>query len=118
MESEIHKALDEVRALDAFDHPNIVRYNYAWVELPPKGWQRASDGNLLNSVCSTKNLIISDATAFLYIQMELCQSTLSEWLANNKERDLSRMKYWFKQIVSAVTYIHDMNKIHRDLKLR
>ncbi|GMR49811.1 hypothetical protein PMAYCL1PPCAC_20006, partial [Pristionchus mayeri] len=29
----------EVQAMAKFDHPGIVRYNNAWIEAPPPGWQ-------------------------------------------------------------------------------
>ncbi|KAF8372784.1 hypothetical protein PRIPAC_79213 [Pristionchus pacificus] len=32
-------------------------------------------------------------------------------------RSLSRMKSWFKQIVSAVAYIHEKKQFHRDMKI-
>lgn len=51
---------------------------------------------------------------------KLCKSTLSQWLSDsaNKERDLDKMKSWFKQLLSAVAYIHNQGMIHRDLKVR
>ncbi|GMS82339.1 hypothetical protein PENTCL1PPCAC_4514, partial [Pristionchus entomophagus] len=45
--------------------------------------------------------------------------SLFDWLNDNHDpasRDLFRMKKWFKQMVSAVEYIHSKNLIHRDLK--
>ncbi|KAF8364031.1 hypothetical protein PRIPAC_90954 [Pristionchus pacificus] len=50
--------------------------------------------------------------------MELCEYSLAEWLRRQgtAERDLPRMIGWFKQMVTAVAYIHDHGLIHRDLK--
>ncbi|GMT01773.1 hypothetical protein PENTCL1PPCAC_23947, partial [Pristionchus entomophagus] len=57
-----------------------------------------------------------DDCVFIYIQMELCKQTLHDWLYSNDERDWNRSKTWFKQLVSAVAYLHEKKKIHRDLK--
>ncbi|GMS85742.1 hypothetical protein PENTCL1PPCAC_7917, partial [Pristionchus entomophagus] len=60
-----------------------------------------------------------DDSVFIYVQMELCNYSLSYWLNENKNpssRDLPRMMRWFKQLVQAVGYIHSKNMIHCDLK--
>ncbi|KYB29822.1 Eukaryotic translation initiation factor 2-alpha kinase-like protein [Tribolium castaneum] len=58
-----------------------------------------------------------DPPTFLYIQMQLCQrQSLKEWLVENKERPFADVLQIFKQIVSAVEYVHMHGLIHRDLK--
>ena len=37
------KIVQEVRALANLQHPGIVRYFNAWWEVPPDGWQHATD---------------------------------------------------------------------------
>ncbi|GMS90237.1 hypothetical protein PENTCL1PPCAC_12412, partial [Pristionchus entomophagus] len=110
------KVLEEVKALYRFNHPGIVRFYDAWKEDPPRGWQRYADSILLQAIYSNEHFDYRDDSSFLYIQMELCQSTLADWLSANHIRDQSRMIHWFKQIVSAVAYIHEKGKMHRDLK--
>ncbi|KAF8359177.1 hypothetical protein PRIPAC_94172 [Pristionchus pacificus] len=115
---DMRNELREVEALSAFKHKGIVGYNHSWVETPPDDWQCWSDENMLKLLNSKEYFDYKDVNSYLYIQMELCQSTLGAWLADlaNKDRDIDKMKSWFKQMVSAVACIHANNKIHRDLK--
>lgn len=48
---------------------------------------------------------------------QLCQYTLNEWLLENMYHEPSIIMGFFKQIVSAVAYIHEKGRLHRDLKV-
>jgi translation initiation factor 2-alpha kinase 1 len=58
----------------------------------------------------------------LFIQMQLCQQrTLEDWLwsderVKSKKVNLAEACGYFKQIVGAMSHVHDKNLIHRDLK--
>lgn len=50
--------------------------------------------------------------------MQLCKKeSLREWLSSTSERDSNYCMCVFQQVTSAVEYVHDMNLIHRDLKV-
>ncbi|GMS82642.1 hypothetical protein PENTCL1PPCAC_4817, partial [Pristionchus entomophagus] len=126
-EIHIEKALREVRAMAKLDHCGIVRYHSTWIERPPEGWQHDSDVEMLKKIQSAKRRLdafslqmnYSDKSTFIYIQMQLCNFSLADWLNNNRDpssRHIPRMRSWFKQMVAVVDYIHDKNIIHRDLK--
>ncbi|XP_015792494.1 serine/threonine-protein kinase Nek8 [Tetranychus urticae] len=87
--SERLMAINEVKVLSILDHPNIVSFynNYEW------------EGKLL-------------------IEMEYCEGgTLAEFLSLlSKPLKEFEILTIFNQIVSGITYIHDRNILHRDLK--
>ncbi|KAF8364084.1 hypothetical protein PRIPAC_91007 [Pristionchus pacificus] len=103
--------------MQQLDHPSIVKYKTSWIETPPILWQMTEDLEMLKrfqrSAMPTYHRCDQTAT-FIYIQMELCSYTLSDWL-NLRHTD-PQIRPWFRQITSAVEYIHEKGFIHRDLK--
>lgn len=58
----------------------------------------------------------------LYVQMQLCERTLRQWLdiRNAEEPTVVDMKQnvaIFQQIVSGVCYIHSQSIVHHDIKV-
>lgn len=81
--------LNEVINLSKLSHQNIVRYYNTWLELP-----------------------------ILYLQMELCASTLEKYIINRNYGLIvgyeSEERY-FRELVNGLVYIHSCNIVHGDL---
>jgi serine/threonine protein kinase len=54
----------------------------------------------------------------IYLVMELAdKGELLNWLGKSGRANEATAKRWFRQIASAVAYLHQRNLVHRDLKL-
>ncbi|XP_075875071.1 interferon-induced, double-stranded RNA-activated protein kinase [Nelusetta ayraudi] len=109
------QAQKEVEVLSGLDHCNIVRYYTCWLE--DDLYELESGAGSSSGSYSTESL---SGKKYLYIQMELCDTTLQSWIeARNKDEDPKRRVDSLtlaQQIVSGVEYFHSKNLIHRDLK--
>lgn len=87
---EFHR--NECETFSKLNHPNIVRYYASWYDM--------NDNKL-------------------YIQMELCDTTLANYLERRNysgiNNDYKREQKIFNDIYSALKYLHDMGIIHNDL---
>lgn len=104
--------LNEVRTLSDLTHDRIVRYYTNWIELVDYKTQEEEEKKVEDNYSST---IIPQ----LFIQMELCNSSLREYLEERNysghKIDKSEELEMFYQIVEGVKYIHSKNIIHGDL---
>ncbi|KAL5749103.1 hypothetical protein ACOSP7_023706 [Xanthoceras sorbifolium] len=104
---ELDKVLREVRMLSLLKHKNITGYYQAWIE------KLAVDDSIHKEYEAMWEETIAKPKC-LYIQMELCESKLSEVVKKEKIDKKIAWEY-FKQIVEGVEYMHTKEVIHMDL---
>lgn len=108
------KSLNEVRNLSKLEHKNIIRYYTTWIELGENLSELLDDESNDKIIDNNKKII-----PILYIQMELCDMSLRDYLDKRNysgdKIDIIKEKEKFIEILDGVKYIHDQNMIHGDL---
>ena len=121
-------ALNEVRAMANLTHKNIIRYNNSWIESKSFDEKIKFINSHLITDTENNNIIKfnsddseweeldeSNYSKFLFIQMELCNCNLREYLSKNIIPIIEKVDICM-QILNGLQYIHSKNYIHRDLK--
>lgn len=133
--NKIHR---EIEYLSKLDHPNVVRYFSSWIEYDPFiekidddidefSIEYLSESNSNNDLVSLTDKEDNTNYLTIYIQMQLCNYNLKDWLTvrnknisvntrYNLELNIELAIKIFKQILNGVEYIHSKGIIHRDLK--
>lgn len=115
------RAFNEVRCLSELAHDNVARYYTTWLELSDKKRTfEIGNGSSSDSSDSQSDELNVPIYPVLYIQMELCMTTLREYLLQrNYSRDspgnLGLDKNIIQGILRGMTYIHSHSILHRDL---
>lgn len=119
------RAFNEVRCLSELVHENVARYYTSWLELSDKKRTFMSDQESETSVTPS---VTPSSTAgepmiiypVLHIQMELCMTTLREYLMQRnyarQEAKNGTVEYGLiNGILKGMIYIHGRHILHHDL---
>jgi len=139
------RAVREATCLAKLDHPNVVRYYQVWKEEMPSDAQlsdfidssdeeedyseteessvsprkiarRSGRPSLTSSVTDDESFVDWKPRTVLYIQMQLCDLTMREWLqCPGRDESLDMNRPYMVQVLRGLQHIHQASLIHRDL---
>ena len=104
------------------NHPNIVRYYGTWQETVMGGEEDTSsmleftlDGTTTDGDTSAVSSVAGPQT-WLFIQMELCTTSLREKLQGNEGLKVGDWREYLLNTSEGLCHMHSQHYIHRDIK--
>jgi serine/threonine protein kinase len=121
-EELVRDFLLEVRQINRVSSENIVKYLSHWLEGPQASNIHSNPPNIKSMISTLQSDVVSVSDTFLYIQMELCDTTLEKWLDDQvKSGKVNTILQELRngaliQIASGLNDLHKEGILHCDLK--
>jgi serine/threonine protein kinase len=121
-EQAVGRFLLEVQQTRRVSSENVIQLIDHWIEGPLESVLLTKPTDLKSIVSSLPSYVESSEDTFLYIQMEICQKTLAEWIEDRIEYGIRKEIYRelkhgaLFQITSGLNDLHNDGIVHCDLE--